>query len=59
MRGTIIVETQEEFDRWLATQKPQYYAAFPDKDPSQQKKDTTAKPTSAMTGSINSVKTKQ
>lgn len=62
MRGTIIVETQEEFDRWLATQKPQYYAAFPDKDPSNQKKDTTAnpaKPTSAMVGSINSVKTKQ
>jgi len=59
MRGTIIVETQEEFDRWLITQKPQYYAAFPDKDPGNQKKDTTAKSTSVMVGSINSVKTKQ
>lgn len=33
MRGTIIVETQEEFDRWMASKKPKYYAAFPDKDP--------------------------
>jgi cytochrome c oxidase subunit 2 len=24
MRGTIIVETQEEFDLWMATQKPKY-----------------------------------
>ena len=34
MRGTIIVETQEEFDAWLASKKPQYYVANPDKDPS-------------------------
>jgi cytochrome c oxidase subunit II len=34
MRGTIIVETQEEFDLYMATQKPQYVRAFPDKDPS-------------------------
>ncbi len=33
MRGTIVVETQEEFDRWMATKKPKYYLAFPDKDP--------------------------
>jgi len=33
MRGTIVVESQEEFDRWMATKKPKYYAAFPDKDP--------------------------
>ncbi|HLF47479.1 MAG TPA: cytochrome c oxidase subunit II [Chitinophagaceae bacterium] len=33
MRGTIIVESQEEFDRWMATKKPKYFAAFPDKDP--------------------------
>lgn len=33
MRGTIVVETQEEFDQWMATKKPKYYAAFPDKDP--------------------------
>ena len=33
MRGTIVVETQEEFDRWMVTKKPKYYAAFPEKDP--------------------------
>jgi cytochrome c oxidase subunit 2 len=24
MKGLIIVETQEEYDSWIATQKPQY-----------------------------------
>jgi cytochrome c oxidase subunit 2 len=42
MRGTIIVETQEEFDAWMATKKPQYLVANPDKDPSAAPKDTTA-----------------
>ena len=60
MRGTIIVETQEEFDRWMVSQKPQYYAAFPEKDPTVPKTDSTqVKPSTAMTGSMNSVKTKQ
>jgi cytochrome c oxidase subunit 2 len=40
MRGVIVVETQEEFDRWLFSKKPQYYAAFPDKDPTAPKKDS-------------------
>lgn len=29
MKGTIIVETQEEFDKWIGSQKPQYEAAHP------------------------------
>ncbi|RYY60375.1 MAG: cytochrome c oxidase subunit II [Chitinophagaceae bacterium] len=33
MRGTIVVETQEEYDTWLITQKPQYLTANPSKDP--------------------------
>lgn len=43
MRGTIIVESQEEFDRWMASKKPKYYLAFPDKDPDAPKapKDST------------------
>lgn len=41
MRGVIVVETQEEFDVWLAKKKPQYLVANPDKDPSV-KKDTVA-----------------
>jgi cytochrome c oxidase subunit 2 len=33
MRGVIKVVTQEEFDVEMAKTKPNYYAAFPDKDP--------------------------
>jgi cytochrome c oxidase subunit 2 len=33
MRGVIIVETQQEFDAYMATQKPEYYKAFPELDP--------------------------
>ncbi len=48
MRGTIIVETQEEFDAWIAGKKPQYLAANPDKDPSVKKDTTAAKPVAAL-----------
>lgn len=34
MKGVIMVITQEEYDAWIAKQKPQYYAAFPEKEPS-------------------------
>ena len=34
MKGIIEVVTQEEFDAWIGKQKPNYYVAFPDKDPS-------------------------
>lgn len=45
MRGTIVVESQEEFDRWMASKKPLYYTANPDKDPDapQAKSDTSSK----------------
>ncbi|MFT3948947.1 MAG: cytochrome c oxidase subunit II [Agriterribacter sp.] len=33
MKGTIIVETQEEFDAWISAQKPQYATAHPDAAP--------------------------
>lgn len=33
MKGVIEVVTQEEFDKWIATKQPAYYAAFPDKAP--------------------------
>ena len=44
MRGEIIVQTQEEFDVWMAMQRPKYYALFPDKEPGYKPKaiDTTA-----------------
>lgn len=45
MRGEIIVETQAEFDAWIASRKPQYYTVFPDKDPSKaQQPDSTKNP---------------
>jgi cytochrome c oxidase subunit II len=33
MRGVIVVETMEEYKKWLAEQKPEYYSIFPDKAP--------------------------
>jgi len=33
MKGIIEVVDQEEYDLWMAKQKPQYYTAFPEKDP--------------------------
>jgi len=54
MRGTIIVETQEEFDRWMASKKPKYYAAFPDKDPdAKAKADSVKAPIAAVKTSGN------
>jgi len=50
MRGVIIVESQQEFDKWLAQQKPEYLKAFPDKDPNPAPKaDTAAAKPVAMT----------
>ena len=37
MRGTIVVETQAEFDAWIAGKKPQYLVAHPQLDPSVKK----------------------
>ena len=37
MKGIIEVVTQAEYDEWLAKQKPAYYAAFPERDPSNMK----------------------
>jgi cytochrome c oxidase subunit II len=33
MKGVIEVVTQQEFDLWMAQQKPYYFSAFPEKDP--------------------------
>ncbi|MDQ6756540.1 MAG: cytochrome c oxidase subunit II [Bacteroidota bacterium] len=43
MKGIIIVESQQDFDKWIAGEKPEYYKAFPDKDPNPTPtKDSTA-----------------
>lgn len=50
MRGVIVVETQAEFDAWMASKTPQYFAAFPDKNPANKPKaDTTAVTASVVT----------
>jgi cytochrome c oxidase subunit 2 len=33
MRGVIVVESQADYEKWLAAQKPEYFTLFPDKDP--------------------------
>ncbi len=48
MRGVIVVETQEEFDIWMAGKKPQYLVANPDKDPSIKKDTATVQPLAAI-----------
>ncbi len=41
MRGIIEVVDQEEFDVWMAKQKPTYLVVHPDKDPANVKADST------------------
>ena len=48
MRGEIIVESQEEFDAWMAGKKPQYYAANPEKDPATPKATDSIKVVAAI-----------
>ena len=33
MKGTIVVETEEEYKKWLASQTPEYFTFFPEKNP--------------------------
>jgi cytochrome c oxidase subunit 2 len=47
MRGVIVVETEAQYKKWLADQKPEYLTLHPEKDPSKAtpaKSDTTAQP---------------
>ena len=54
MRGEIVVETQEEFDRWMAIQTPQYYVAFPEKNPVKSVTDTLKTAGNASMTAVNS-----
>lgn len=44
MRGTVVVETQAEFDKWLGTQKAYYELQHPAEAPATAEKDGTAAP---------------
>jgi cytochrome c oxidase subunit 2 len=48
MRGTIIVETPQEFDAWIASKKPQYLVANPQLDPSVPRDTTAPKPVASL-----------
>ena len=54
MRGIIEVVDQEEFDVWMAKQKPNYLTAFPDKDPANTSDSTkmAVKPIAAATKTV-------
>ncbi len=52
MRGVIVVETEEEYKKWLASQKPDYYNVFPDKAP----KPVTADTAKVQTASVEEKK---
>jgi cytochrome c oxidase subunit 2 len=41
MRGVIVVETEAEYKKWLATQNPEYFTIFPDKAPKAPAADST------------------
>ncbi len=46
MRGIIVVESEADYNKWIASQKIEYYTLYPDKDPSKKadaaSTDTTA-----------------
>jgi cytochrome c oxidase subunit 2 len=48
MRGTIVVESQEEFDLWMAKQTPKFYLAFPEKAPGYKAPSDTVKIAAAV-----------
>lgn len=48
MRGTIVVETQEEFDAWMAGKKPQYATVMEAAKPAVPKDTTAVKPVAAV-----------
>jgi cytochrome c oxidase subunit II len=59
MRAVIVVETQEEFDVWLAGKKPQYYVANPQMDPAGKKDTATAvKPMALVPAAVPQMKTR-
>lgn len=48
MRGVIIVENQDDFDKWIVSQKPEYLKAFPAMDPSAKDSSATKNPQVAL-----------
>jgi len=49
MRGVIVVESEADYKKWLASQTPEYFRVFPDKAP----KPATADTTKVQTASVD------
>jgi cytochrome c oxidase subunit 2 len=58
MKGIVDVVTEEEYNKWIATQKPYYYGAFPEKDPTTKPMPTPSKIDSASTPAAATVSVK-
>jgi cytochrome c oxidase subunit II len=56
MKGVVEVVTQQEFDLWMAKQKPGYFAAFPEKDPTAAPAAPAATPAAAPADSTATAK---
>jgi cytochrome c oxidase subunit 2 len=56
MRGVIVVETQAEFDRWLASKKPQYLVAKEMNAPQPSGMDSTKTTAALMTTPVTNMK---
>jgi cytochrome c oxidase subunit 2 len=56
MKGVIEVVEQEEYDLWMAKQKPQYFVANPDKDPEAAKAAAAAAPAKDSTAKVATAK---
>lgn len=56
MKGRVEVVTKEEYDAWMVKQKPYYYSAFPDRDPSAVPMETPSKFDSAAVPKTANVK---
>lgn len=55
MRGTIVVDTEENYKKWLASQTPEYFSLFPEKNPNktEQPKDSSTNKAVAQVMSNN------
>lgn len=52
MRGVIVVDDPNEYKIWLATKKPNYWTAFPEKDPTKQPVPVAADSTAKKTAEV-------
>jgi cytochrome c oxidase subunit 2 len=47
MRGVIVVESEADYNKWIASQKSEYLTLFPEKDPSKKAEAASSDSTSA------------